>query len=379
MINNVLSKLKSKKSLYIGTSIVLIAVIVMLILLIVAENNNYSLFEFFGDYNPKKCEAKAKQLKKDQLYDKVKNVDIVYMWVDGEDAEWQKRTHNRVGSRNRSNNELIYSLRSVAKFMPWHEGRIFIVTPNQIPPKLRIDNKQITVIDQNSIMPSEVGQTANSFMIEVFLHKIPGLTDNFIYMNDDYFLGQPLLPEDFFTLHTNGDLRPKFYSNKYVINGGTKQSNDFFKKKQKLWLAATYTTNGMVEEEYGKKKRFYLEHAPYMFNKHWCEEVVQKWDSQFKSMYSHKRRHWKDVVFVLLYRYYCIDSGKPCDIVHEMDKVFLQLVTDNNERNVRFYKKVCDQCPKFFTLNDEYSKDETKKEMTSFLEDFFHEKSKYEI
>ena len=53
------------------------------------------------------------------------------MWVDGSD-KWQESMKSNVSSRNRSNNEIIYS-RSISKFMPWHEGRVFIVTPNQTP------------------------------------------------------------------------------------------------------------------------------------------------------------------------------------------------------------------------------------------------------
>jgi len=370
--------IKKNKALYLLLVVICILLITYFILKIYTLQSNSSILEFFGIYNSDKCEISNRVLIKDDLYNKVKKVDIVYMWVDGSDKKWQQRTKNAEGSRNRSNNELIYSLRSIAKFMPWHEGHIFIVTPNQIPPKLKIDNKQITIIDQNILLPKEADQTANSFLIEVFLHKIPELSENFIYMNDDYFIGQPIFPDDFFTLDKN-NLKPKFYSNKYVINGGIKQAEEFFKKKRKLWLSATYYTNGLIEKEYGKGKRFYLEHAPYIFNKTWCKEVYNKWKSYFDSMNDHKRRHWKDVIFVLLYRYYCLEENKPCDLIHQTDQIYLQLITDNNENNIRFYKKVCDKCPKFFTLNDEYKKNETKVEMSKFLEDFFNEKSKYEI
>ena len=379
MSNVFLKKFSKNKPLYIMTIIFIVAFILAIIAAIIWHEYG-NVFEMFGNYSPEKCENKMKDLIKDELYEKVKKVDIVYMWVDGEDTEWQKNTGNTVNSRNRSNNELIYSLRSIAKFIPWHEGRIFIVTPNQIPPKLKIDNKNITVIDQNTLLPPQVNKTANSFMIEIYLHKIPGLSENFIYMNDDYFFGQPLVPSDFFTLHTDGKtLKPKFYSNKYVINGGTKQSDEFFKKKQKLWLAATYNSNGAIQKKYGDKNRYYLEHAPYMFNKTWCEEAYTKWKEEFESMFEHTKRHWKDYIYVLMYRYYCLEEGKPCELVHEMDKIHLQLITNNNDSNIKFYKKVTESCPKFFTLNDEYSKDEVKTEMTTFLEEFFHEKSKYEI
>ena len=360
-----------------------------------------------GSYNSNKCEINGRSLKKDELYNKVKDIDIVYMWVDGNDSKWQKSMKSGVSSRNRSNNEILYSLRSISKFMPWHEGRVFIVTPNQTPnginaiqgtDELAIRNapkNSVIIIDQKSIMPSEIGDTANSFMIEVFLHRIPTLSEDFIYMNDDYFMGKPIIPGDFYSLNNDGSLRPKFYSNNYKINGGIKQSDEFLKKKRKLWLSATYYTNGTLtnyfkeqneknnrmnntNNEYKKPVRFYLEHAPYMFKKSWCEEVYNIWKSEFEKMYEHKRRHWKDIIFVLIYRYYCLESGKPCDLIREPEDIFLKLITNNEKENIKFYEKVANKCPKFFTLNDEYSKDNIKIDMTEFMNNFFNKKGRFE-
>ena len=42
--------------------------------------------------------------------------------------------------------------------------------------------------------------TFSSSAIELNLHRIPGISDYFIYFNDDVFLGQPVYPYDFYTL-----------------------------------------------------------------------------------------------------------------------------------------------------------------------------------
>ena len=214
----------------------------------------------------------------------------------------------------------------------------------------------VIIIDQKSIMPKSVGDTMNSFMIEVYLQNIPTLSEDFIYMNDDYFMGKPILPKDFYSLNSDNTLRPKFYSNNYKINGGFKQSKEFYNKRRKLWLSATYYTNGTLNKYFNEQNernnrmnntnntykqpdRYYLEHAPYMFKKSWCREVYNIWKKDFENMFSHKRRHWEDIVFVLIYRYYCIESGKPCDLVREPEDIFLKLITNNNKDNVKFYKK----------------------------------------
>ena len=67
------------------------------------------------------------------------DIDLVYMWVDGNDPDWQKKKACYADEdRNRSeetsgkcryvqNDELKYSLRSVEEYAPWIH-RVFIVT-----------------------------------------------------------------------------------------------------------------------------------------------------------------------------------------------------------------------------------------------------------
>ncbi len=42
--------------------------------------------------------------------------------------------------------------------------------------------------------------TYSSPAIEAHLHRIPGLSQNFIYLNDDVMFGEEVWPEDFYTL-----------------------------------------------------------------------------------------------------------------------------------------------------------------------------------
>lgn len=335
--------------------------------------------ESFGNYSSAKCTLDFDEIKEDQLFHHVSNMDIVYMWVDGSDEKWLKRNNKKnPNSRNRSNDEILYSIRSICKFMPWHKGKIFIVSPNQKHPKLNYELDNLFMINQDDLLPDEVDTTTNSFLIEIYLCRIPNLSEYFIYMNDDYFFGKPLQPSDFFGLNKNNELVEKFYANNHILRGGRKQSDDLFNKKRKLWFAATLNTNGILNETYKEEPRNFMEHAPYMFKKSHCEDIIKKWLPDFQSMNDHKSRHWKDIIFVLLYRYWCVYENKPCEIVKNTDEIYLKLITNNDEENVKFYKKVCDECPKFFTLNDEYSKDEIKIEMKDFMEGFFKDKSKYE-
>lgn len=137
-------------------------------------------------------------------------VDIVYTWVDGGDPSWRAEFErwSKLSGRDltegafeegrfRSRDELRYSLRSVWAFAGWVRN-IYIVTAGQRPEWLA-DHPRVTVVDHADILPADALPTFNSHAIESALHRIDGLAEQFIYFNDDVFLGRPVRPETFFT------------------------------------------------------------------------------------------------------------------------------------------------------------------------------------
>ena len=92
----------------------------------------------------------------------VKNISFVYTWVDGSDLDlsFKKSKYNEgnrdANSRDRSAEELRYSIRSLKKYLPWHNGTIFIVTDNQIPKWLNYSNNQIKIINHEKIIPKHI-------------------------------------------------------------------------------------------------------------------------------------------------------------------------------------------------------------------------------
>lgn len=110
-------------------------------------------------------------------------------------------------NRYRDSEELRYSLRSLVKNAPWVR-RIYIVTDNQIPYWLNLDNDRVSVISHEEIFLNKSHLPVfSSPAIEANIHRIPGLSKQFIYFNDDVFLGSKTHPEDFVSLLGI----PKFY------------------------------------------------------------------------------------------------------------------------------------------------------------------------
>uniref|UniRef100_A0A2C9K5A8 N-acetylglucosamine-1-phosphotransferase subunits alpha/beta n=1 Tax=Biomphalaria glabrata TaxID=6526 RepID=A0A2C9K5A8_BIOGL len=112
---------------------------------------------------------------------------------------------NDVVASNRfeDNEELRYSLRSLEQFAPWVR-HVYIVTNGQIPYWLNLDCPRITVITHDEIFDNiSYLPTFSSPAIEANIHKIPGLSDKFLYLNDDVMFGSPVWPDDFYT-HSTG-------------------------------------------------------------------------------------------------------------------------------------------------------------------------------
>ncbi|WP_256362230.1 stealth family protein [Streptomyces sp. TRM70350] len=144
-------------------------------------------------------------------------VDIVYTWVDGEEpqmrakrARYQERGTAEIldkeinASRYTSHDELKYSLRSLAMYADFVR-HIYLVTDGQKPHWLDDTAEGITVVDHRDIFPEGVLPVFNSHAIETRLHHIPGLSEHYLYFNDDVFVGRRITPEHFF--HGSGLMR----------------------------------------------------------------------------------------------------------------------------------------------------------------------------
>lgn len=136
-------------------------------------------------------------------------IDLVYLWVDGNDPVWlAKKNAYLPGDRQvdpeaagecryAENDELRYSLRSAEQFAPWIR-RVYIVTDDQTPAWLDTSNPRVRVVAHREIMPADILPVFNSTVIELFLDRIPGLAEHFLFANDDMFFSRRVDPGFFF-------------------------------------------------------------------------------------------------------------------------------------------------------------------------------------
>jgi hypothetical protein len=129
-------------------------------------------------------------------------MDIVITYVDGNDPVWQQGYEKYANvpvmqKRFRDWGTLKYLLRGIEVNMPFIRNVYLVVSHHsQVPSWVCREN--LKVILHADIIPKEYLPTFNSTTIEMFLHRIEGLDEEFLYFNDDIFPVRPCRPEDFF-------------------------------------------------------------------------------------------------------------------------------------------------------------------------------------
>ncbi|XP_068611095.1 N-acetylglucosamine-1-phosphotransferase subunits alpha/beta [Brachionichthys hirsutus] len=146
----------------------------------------------------------AQQAKKNLTLDgKELTISPGYLFWDLTAISQSKQDEDVSASRFEDNEELRYSLRSVERHAPWVR-HVFIVTNGQIPSWLNLDNPRVTVVTHRDIFQNQSHlPTFSSPAIETHMHRIPGLSQKFIYLNDDVMFGKDVWPDDFYT-HSKG-------------------------------------------------------------------------------------------------------------------------------------------------------------------------------
>ena len=253
---------------------------------------------------------------------------VVYTWVNGSDPQYRelRKKHGGAGvvggARDRTIEELRYSIRSLIKYLPWLQGHIYIVSPNQHPSWLVHDSPRITVVDQDSLFSPEDAELAlptfNTNAIEPNLWRIPGLTEVFLHINDDYLFGAPIAPEDFFGVGCAG-LR-LFFEENIIKRPRSSGSHLGIWKRAVLSSRLALDTSAVAQRPTAVSARrwrpytdaapegdawggryYYLKHAPFVYSRSVMRVMSTLFRDQIVKTYPHKFRNGDDVITPLLH------------------------------------------------------------------------------
>lgn len=136
-------------------------------------------------------------------------IDIVVLWVDGSDPEFIRKKQAVTGQVSPVNHDIDgdqryrdygtfhFWFRMIEKHAPW-VNHIYLVTNGQKPDWLNLKHPKLRWITHKEFMPKEYLPSFNSSAIELNIHRIEGLSEHFIYFNDDMFMIKDTQPSDFY-------------------------------------------------------------------------------------------------------------------------------------------------------------------------------------
>jgi len=331
--------------------------------------NNFTLPYFY-----KKRDKELKEKDKNINFD----IDAVYMWVDGSDSkivekrnkylklEGKEPTPEAISKgRFYDNDELKYSFRSLEKYAPWVR-HIFLITDEQVPKWLK-DNPKLTVVDHKDIIDEKYLPTFNSEVLDFNIHKIKGLADRFILLNDDMFFGRRVYKSFFFTEEGKPIKYLRKLNRRKLYLTGPNMFFDIYRKCQR-----------MIEEKFRQIPTTRFAHAVTPYLRDSFQEVIDLFpDDVEKTLNSRFRKEYDISRFLVDHYEIAVKGAQIVDIV----KFWNAFVVDVDIRDDTLYKfeLIKKLGPYMYCLNDtEHTTDENRRVCREFLERTSPKKSSFE-
>jgi hypothetical protein len=242
-------------------------------------------------------------------------VDVVYTWVDGEDPEWRRTKDHHLhlagkgslsaqaanSARYLSRDELMYSLRSLNLYADWFR-KIYLVTADQVPPWLDTSHPRIQMVSHADIFAdARCLPTFNSHAIESRLHHIDGLSEHYIYLNDDVFFGRVVSPELFF--HGNG--QSMFFMSKAQLDLGPPDL------VEPPVMSAAKNNRALIRDAFGVNITQKLKHVPHAQQRSVLFEMEERFPERFAQTSANRFRSHSDLsIASALHHYYAYATGR---------------------------------------------------------------------
>ena len=336
-------------------------------------------------------------------------IDFVITWVDGGDPLWQREKKAYSGEirdngeeavstdsrdeRYRDYDLLHYWFRGVEKFASW-VNKIHFVTWGHLPDWLDTNNPKLNVVKHEDFIPGEFLPVFNSNAIEMHFHRIKGLSENFVYFNDDMFPTGSLKETDFFrdgrpcdilafqpiVANPDNPVMSHLYLNNTLIISKYFDKRENVRKQPgayfKVGYPPLYFFYNLLELAFPKYTGLFTAHGPMPFCKKTFLELWEKEEEQLKETSAHRFRS-KDDLTPYLFRDWQKLSGN--FYAHNIMRDFEYFELSND--NCALYKAVKNQSKKVICINDANDKidfDRIKKELTEAFEKILPERSSFE-
>lgn len=318
-----------------------------------------------------------------------KKIDVVYLWKDESDGAWMKKEWSDLDAIENSYSinqpqyysdeeklileDLRYSLRSVEKHF-LDVRHVYIVTDGQQPQWLNLDCEDITIVDVAEIFDDDrYLPSYNSQAIESYLYNIEGLTDEFIYLNDDFYLLSPLSASDFFL----SDGRVKVRLGRGLSPKGEPRNDE------DADTSAHKNSNSVLDTRFKEEIRLTVMHRPYSLTKPLMKECIRRFPEEFHQ--TRKSRFRSITMYALhncLIPYACYYGGKAQLLPPSIREKDMYVWTNDLEKNSLHEKELLGRRHEGFCIQEDRAVNlsaESVKQFHELMEKLYPEKSKYEI
>lgn len=323
----------------------------------------------------------------------MKKIDFVVLWVDDSDPDWlalkdQYEQHQEQETQRlyRDYQTFHYWFRMVEKNVPW-VNKIYLITWGHLPSWLNPQHPKLEIIRHQDYIPEQYLPTFNSNVIELNLHRLEQLSENFILFNDDMFVIKPIKPSDYYKrdlpkLTAVYNAIVPFESFSRVIYNNVEVLNRHFKQKQAL----RRSWQKFFHPSYGRDllRNFCLlpwgltgyvnYHLPSPLKKSTLARLWQLEEPTLDRMSrNHVRNHATDINHWLL-NYWQIESNQ----FEPAPRSFGQFMTISDYESIQACLR--DKSSKVICVNDSVAtQTEDLERLAQLFQHYFPEKSEFEL
>ena len=303
-------------------------------------------------------------------------IDLVFTYVDGTDPAHAARLAQCRGalacgtdesvfpsirpSWYRHVNEITYSVRSAVRFLPWLR-KIFIVTDGQLPPvdsDLLLSGK-VQIVDHGAIIPARYRPVFDSTIIESFLHRIEGLSEVFLYNNDDMMFGRPLGPETFVAPDTAGQPQLQVMTQPGLLRAGIALASAFspaFLPRANTFTAGIANACSLLRSQLGLRwnEIVYPRHFTHVYRiatARRIEAELADWlePARMRHLRSHRQLSWMTLAYSAETRWH----SPVCRSSPAAERLFLDFARYRSDRQIaRSWNTLAGTQASFICLNN---------------------------
>ena len=293
-------------------------------------------------------------------------IDFVITWVDGNDPKWQEEKDKTLiaqglgghidgrKERYRDWDNLQYWFRGVEKYAPWVR-KIHFVTWRHVPEWLNVDHPKLHIVKHEDFIPKEFLPTFNSHTIEWNFHRIEGLSEHFLYFNDDMFLLNKVKPTHFFkhgkpvdmlalqpvVANKDNEVMSYIYLNNAILLAKHFDKYENMKKQPGAYFHVGYPLKyycyNVMEMAFPRFTGFYTVHGPSPLKKSTYETLWQAESELLRKVCSHPFRHKEDVSQYVIREWQKLSGDFVNKNSYWLCKYFD--VSDHNEKLLRMIRK----------------------------------------